>query len=66
MTRKHFNAIADSLRFSRPIVDLTSAQGRGRLDQWQTDCLAMADTCKSFNGRFDRDRFLGACSIETA
>ena len=65
MSRKHFVAIAEAMRSSRPDGDLKYAKDRARLDQWQTDCLAMADACRSFNGQFDRDRFLGACSFET-
>ena len=67
MTRKHFNAIADALRFSRPIDEDGTGVGndhyeQGRMDQWQADYRAMADAYRSFNGQFDRDRFLRACA----
>ena len=58
MTRKHFNAIADALRFSRPDFSTVAHE------QWEKDCSAMADACRSFNGQFDRGRFLRACGVE--
>ena len=57
MTRKHFQAIADHLRTTKP------AHGEPARLQWQSDCHAMADMCGAQNPRFDRGRFLDACGM---
>lgn len=50
MTRKHFTAIAETIRF----LDLPRAQRRVVAHD-------MALTLSGFNGNFDRDRFIEAC-----
>jgi len=54
MSKKHFIALADSLRDSRPEThwDLNKAT------QWRKDVNAIADFCRSHNPRFNRDRWL--------
>ena len=68
MTRKHFQLLADTFKFSRPVrsrylrMDGTDATLMLAADnQWLQDVRAIADACKSDNVRFDRDRFLAAC-----
>ena len=51
MTRKHFQAIADTIRFMD--VDATT---REKLAS------EFARTCASFNGRFDKGRFIAAAT----
>jgi hypothetical protein len=62
MTRRHFTAIAWQLRQSAGrILDETTLESDARCyrqRQWDLDALAMADVCSSFNGNFDRGRFL--------
>lgn len=50
MSRKHFQAIADS------ISEITDETARYAAAQALADCL------RSFNSRFDRFRFLRACN----
>ena len=57
MTRKHFAAIAETLRASR--VDHASDTAH------RYTCLQMASTLKRFNANFDRERFLAACGAST-
>jgi len=62
MTRKHFQAITDSLKDSKPDRDAGTPAEYAAVSQWREDCNAIADALRSFNGRFDRDRFLCACT----
>ena len=55
MTRRHFAAIAEAVRF----LELTRAN---RLQVAE----ALADVCRRFNSRFDRGRFLEAAMEPTA
>jgi len=52
MTRKHFEAIARSIR---AITDM---------DERRDNAQAMADLCKRQNPLFDRARFYAACKVE--
>jgi hypothetical protein len=62
MSRKHFEALAWSLRQSAlRILDETKPEDDARhyrQRQWDLDALAMADVCAGANGAFDRGRFL--------
>lgn len=69
MTRKHFQAIADTLASLRPIPCESSSERQrgieiGRAHQWETAMEAMADMCARENPRFDRGRFFRACNAE--
>jgi lipopolysaccharide biosynthesis protein len=57
MTKKHFKAIAEAFKFGRPAKHWDP----NKRTQWNMDVKAMADVCASFNGAFDRDRFIAAC-----
>ncbi len=66
MTRKHFNAIAKALAFTRP-----TAAGRQKVSkrskqwqQWARDVKALADICDASNDSFDRGQFYHACGLE--
>ena len=56
MTKKHFIALADALRYARTMQD-------GQLDNFQTGISqaiqCIADACKKANPRFNRERWLG-------
>lgn len=58
MTRKHFAAIADALKQSRP------AAGPHQRRQWLADCHTICATLKQFNPDFNRSRFLEACGVD--
>jgi len=55
MTRKHFQAIADTIKGLRH-----------ELSKEDADKIAkeFARMCKGFNGRFDEGRFLQACELD--
>ena len=57
MTRQHFKALAEALKYNRP-ADNWDANKKA---QWDLDCKAIASACARFNGGFKRDRFIDAC-----
>jgi hypothetical protein len=57
MTRKHFNAIADSLQDSKPHAGKNTIV----MMTWRHTVENMADTVGQFNDYFDRSRFMSAC-----
>jgi hypothetical protein len=57
MTKKHFEYMANALRCARPGENWDA----NKKVQWDLCVRAVADTCKHFNGAFDRERFLKAC-----
>lgn len=59
MTRKHFQALADALRYARP----SDPDAQAPVDQWARDVRAIADVCAGSNGMFDRERFYRACGL---
>lgn len=61
MTAKHFRALAEALKGTRPMRIGTPAEQAARQDAWERDVRAVADVCYAANGRFDRDRFYRAC-----
>jgi hypothetical protein len=72
MSRKHYQAAAESLRFARPFAFDTYQHGTDEAngvvvaacDQWTADVRAIADVFAADNGRFDRSRFYAACGLE--
>lgn len=59
LTRKHFKAIADNLRTTKPNPDI-APEG---YNQWCYTVDVMATMCREFNPNFDRGRFLDACGV---
>lgn len=58
MTRKHFEAIAYKMSWSKP-----EGKKAASYKQWLKDCKAMAEVCSQFNYNFDKERFLKACGV---
>jgi hypothetical protein len=58
MTRKHFQAIADSFKATRP-----EKRKRAARAQWGHDVQEMARTLSRFNSAFDFVRFVEACGM---
>lgn len=68
MTRKHFQAIADALRDSKPEPEtddpnVTIIYGAAYF-QWRLTISNVARACAQFNPAFDRDRFLTAYGVD--
>lgn len=66
MTRKHFEALARSLKFAHPSVtrpaDAPDSTYRKIAEAaWRESVAAVADACKISNPRFDREKFYEAC-----
>ena len=59
MTKKHFTALAEALRFERP-----SKRSVNKMVQWKLGCKAVADVCKRYNSNFDYDKFIKACETD--
>lgn len=59
-TRKHFKAIAKIIKESDTLVIKSAGRigPRGNLEE------KLADYFKQNNPRFDRDKFIAACSLE--
>jgi hypothetical protein len=54
MTKQHFQAFADEIKYSQEPIDI-------RIKLAET----VANVAKRFNGRFDRDRFFRACNLHS-
>lgn len=52
MTKRHFIALADSLKATRPSEQDINMQ-TGEYAQWQRDVKAIADACCDANSRFN-------------
>jgi hypothetical protein len=65
ISKKHFVALAQGLRFIRPAPDpddlLTTAKQKIRHDMWKDCCENVAYTLGGFNPAFSRQTFLEAC-----
>lgn len=61
MTKKDYELIASVLSQAR-FVNKTASDTR----VWERICLLYASALATTNPRFDRDKFLQACGIETA
>lgn len=57
MSRKHFVALAETLREHRP------SEGVDALIRWERLCRDIALVCKRDNPRFQTERFLTACGV---
>lgn len=60
MSRKHFNAVAESIRFRY----LARERDAGEKNAIKLVAEDLAVTFKQINPNFDRGRFLAACGIE--
>ncbi len=59
MTKKHFDAIAETMKARKP----ADGMPHGHASQWEGDCEALADTLGRFNANFSKHRFLVACGV---
>jgi hypothetical protein len=64
MSKKHFIRLASCLSDNQPVS--STHHFDIALEQWQTDCRAIASACLTVNPRFDRQRFLTACGMVCA
>lgn len=64
MSKKHFVAIANTLRASKPGTDLDPLVQQIRTMQWRQDVDRIADVCADANPNFNRARFFDACGVE--
>jgi len=64
VTRKHFQALADALKWARPENGWEHPAPSPYVAQWQADIRAVGDACYAANGRFDRGRFERACGMD--
>lgn len=60
MTRKHYQALADALRSTRPDGYDATDTPEARL-AWDRTVRAIAETLRTENANFNTDRFLTAC-----
>lgn len=61
MTRKHFEAIAASLKRSRPADLGDSSYAVGCRDQWNCTVGGLVNVCSASNALFSPSRFVQAC-----
>ena len=53
MSKKHFKALAEALKYEKPSVNWCP----NKMAQWINDVRAIADVCASANPNFDREKF---------
>lgn len=58
MTKKHFIALADALRGTRPDMEDNHAPHLLARQQWRDDVRAVADFCQAQSPRFKRERWM--------
>ncbi len=56
MTKKHFIALADAIRETKPTTPCEG--GLAKSIQWQDDLNMLADFCQSQNSNFKREHWL--------
>ena len=63
MTRKHFQLIADAMRYSAPSIEFNNSLSidSSKAIQFKLCVLNLASQLKETNPRFDFDRFVDAC-----
>lgn len=59
MTRKHFEALADSIR-----VEVNHIKGNEAKEAVRSIAVNVAIVCKACNPGFDKSRFMAACGLE--
>lgn len=65
MSKKHFIALADTLRMTMPMAEQAGDDPQiaaicgFRMEQWRKDVEAVMDFCKAQNGAFSRSTFMG-------
>lgn len=69
MEKRHFEAIAKTMRAIRPdrgnqyATRSVRVKGGAKYEQWTYTCRELARTLAQFNPRFNSDRFLAACGL---
>lgn len=66
MTRKHFKALAESLKGCKPSKYDEDGGWSSEYHTWKVCCNAVAKSCQVFNPAFDTARFLEACGYDDA
>ncbi len=64
MTRKDYIALADAIRFSLPIEE-NSAEYLAQFHGVRRTAFSISDVLARDNSRFDRERFLKACGVQS-
>lgn len=59
MSKKHFIALADALRRTKPIPPSEDEYGDGQENQWEQDVEEISAVCRQFNPQFNKERWLG-------
>ena len=62
MSRKHFQAIAQALKINEPNADSEHYEREAEL--FKSIVFAIGAACRSFNPRFNADRFQRACGLD--
>jgi hypothetical protein len=63
MTRKDYVLIAEAAATARP--NPRSDRGKDWYDGWHVTVCALANALANDNPRFDRERFLKACGVQS-
>jgi hypothetical protein len=66
MSKKHFVALAQALKFERPAATGNETHDRAARQSWRACVKAVADVSQRANVAFDRDRFYTACGFTEA
>lgn len=65
MTKKDFQLIADALSYAKPSKTAKPTGYKHRLEAWNNSVHTMADYLSVTNPRYDKQRFLVACGIDS-
>jgi hypothetical protein len=63
MSRKHFQAIAHALKINEPNVNSENYEQEAAL--FKSIVHSISRACRSFNSRFDTNRFQRACGLDS-
>ena len=58
MTKKHFIALADTMKYQKPCQIAKPKGYADRLETWQNIINGLADFCASQNPNFNRERWM--------